>query len=193
METVVINAGESQPMLISKRETQPIQVLRQRNWTEDELKAKGFTYFPPIKRRVMARVISEDTNIEVTLEVLSAGVGDIVIYSLDDNTVHENLEDYDHWPVRRDLFRRTYKPWDEPGWKPNEAELHLIMHGCRPYYKYKGVWALKLPIGIYVQSLESPEPVLVPKGRWLCIGTEGEPYNMSEENLRARYVMPRGF
>lgn len=163
--------------------------MRQQDWKDEELKAKGFHYFPPIKRRIMARLISETTNIEVTLEVLSAGRGDIIIY--DPGTeVKPELSDYDHWPVRRDLFKRTYKSWGDPNWKPNEAEMHLMVNGCRPYYKFVGVWALKLPFGIYVQSLESPEPVLVPAGRWLCIGSEGEPYNMSEENLFSRYMAP---
>jgi hypothetical protein len=163
-------------------------VLRQQNWSEDELREKGFHYFEPIKRRVMARLITEETKIEVTLEVLTAGVGDIVIYMPSDE-YHENVDEYEHWPVQRDLFRRTYKPWNEK-FIPNKIDQQLIIHGCRPYYKHVGIWALKLPFGIYVQSLESPEPVLVPTGRWLCIGSEGEPYHMSDENLRARYVVP---
>jgi hypothetical protein len=92
--------------------------------------------------------------------------------------------------VRRDLFRQTYRQWDEPDWKPNAAENHLMENGCRPFYKAVGVWAKRLRKSAYVQSLESPEPVLVPPGRWLCIGTEGEPYNMNDGNFRTRYIVP---
>jgi hypothetical protein len=169
----------------------PVRALQQRPWTTEELKAKGFTYFLPRKRLVMARLISEHTNVHVTLEVLSAAAGDIICYTPGD-TVRPALDEYEHWPVKRDLFRKTYKPWDELPWHPNPAEQHLLLHGCRPYYKHFGVWALRLPISIYVQSLESAEPVLVPRGRWLCIGSEGEPYNMNDEQIHTRYLLPPG-
>ena len=165
------------------------QVLRQRPWTETELKTTGFTYFEPIKRLVMARLLKEITDVQVTLEVLVADEGDIICYT-PGAVLHDNLDDYEHWPVRRDLFKQTYKRWNLVGWKPTEPEVFLLSKGCRPYYKSVGVWALKLTMGVTVQSLESPEPVLVPAGRWLCIGTEGEPYNMSDKNFRIRYIAP---
>lgn len=164
-------------------------ILRQREWTEAQLSASGFQYYEPRKRLVMAQIAKEVTEIQVTLEVLIATEGDIICYNPGDE-IHKNLDDYDHWPVKAELFRQNYKRWDEPNWQPTQAQVHLLSKGCRPFYKAVGVWSLKLPIAIYVQSLESPEPVVVPSGRWLCIGTEGEPYNMSEENFRARYLVP---
>jgi hypothetical protein len=137
----------------------------------------------------MARVISQITNVELTLETLMADPGDIICY-LPSTKRKDQVEDYDHWPVQRELFRETYKPWDDKMWRPNDAEAHLMEHGCRPYYKATGVWALRLPISIYVQSLESPEPAVVPRGRWLCIGSQGEPYNMNDEQIHSRYIVP---
>lgn len=162
-------------------------VLRQREWTREELERCGFNYYAPNKRVVMARILKQNTSIESTLEILMAESGDIICYDSGDE-LHEQLDDYYHWPVKRDLFRRTYKRWDELGWKPNPTQAHLIGFGCLPFFKWRGIWALRLPIAIYVQSLESPEPVVVPSGRWLCIGIEGEPYNMNDEQFQARYV-----
>lgn len=166
-----------------------IRVLRQRNWTEDELKAVGFIYYQTRKRLIMAKVMAEALNIEVTLETLIVGAGDIVCYEPGDQA-QPSVDDFDHWPVRRDLFMKTYRAWDDPSWRPNAAESQLLQHGCRPYYKVAGVWALQLPKGIYLQSLESPQPVRVPAGRWLCIGSKGEPYHMSDRKFRDRYIMP---
>lgn len=162
------------------------KVLRQRQWTEEQLHKAGFRYYAPIKRMVMARMLSEDTNIQVTLEVLAADKGDIMLYT-PGTVLHDDLDDYDHWPVRRDLFRQTYDRWNDMPWTPSPTEKFLMSYGCLPYYRKRGVWALKLPISIYVQSLESPEPVIVPAGRWLAIGPEGEPYNMSHESFLERY------
>lgn len=166
-----------------------INILRQRNWTESELITAGFKLYYPTKRLVMARVLPDAKSIEITLETLAAQRGDIMCYT-PGNVVHDSLDKYEHWPVRRDLFRQTYRQWDEPGWKANPAENYLMEHGCRPFYKAAGVWAKRLRKSVYVQSLESPEPISVPPGRWLCIGTEGEPYNMNDENFRTRYIAP---
>ena len=163
-------------------------VLRQRTWNDEQLKKAGFRYYKPVKRLVMARVLQEKRQIDVTLETLVAGAGDIVCYTPGD-VVQPRIDDYDHWPVRADLFKATYRPWDETPWKPSPTEVHLMRGGCRPYYKIAGVWALRLARPIYIQSLESPEPVLVPAGRWLVIGSKGEPYHISDEKFRARYVV----
>ncbi len=165
------------------------KILRQRAWTDNELQSHGFHYYEPVKRLVMARVAKAITEVQVTLEVLVADQGDIICYTPGE-AAQENLDNYEHWPVKVELFRQNYKKWDEPDWQPNPAEIQLLTNGCRPYYKAVGVWALKLPLGIYVQSLESPEPVVVPAGRWLCIGVEGEPYNMNDDNFHTRYVVP---
>lgn len=165
------------------------RVLRQRQWTEAQLKAGGFRYFEPRKRLVMARVISQVTNVELTLETLMADAGDIICYYPGDKKLSD-VSDYEQWPVAKELFKKTYTAWDDGSWRPNPAEADLMEHGCLPYFKSTGVWALRLPISIYVQSLESPEPAVVPRGRWLCIGSQGEPYNMNDEQIHARYVIP---
>ena len=51
----------------------PNQVLRQRDWTDDELQASGFQHFEPIKRLVMAKVLQDIENVEITLEILMSG------------------------------------------------------------------------------------------------------------------------
>jgi hypothetical protein len=166
------------------------QVLRQRRWTEAELRASRLRYYKPQKKLVMARLLEVPVDVTTTIEVLSASKGDIMIYDPGDGTPQARLEDYDHWPIQRDLFRKTYKPWDDLKWRPNEAEKHLVLHGCRPYYKHAGVWALRLTQPVWIESLESKQPVEVPPGRWLIIGTEGEPYHMSDDKFRDRYVVP---
>lgn len=166
--------------------TRQPKVLRQRDWTEQQLIKAGFRYYAPIKRVVMAKMLDTDANIETTLEVLNADRGDILLYTPGD-VLHDELDDYEHWPVRADLFRQTYSRWDDMTWQPSVTEKFLLSKGCLPYYRKRGVWALKLPISIYIQSLESPEPVVVPAGRWLAIGPEGEPYHMNDESFRKRY------
>ncbi len=162
------------------------KILRQRNWTDQQLIKAGFRYYTPVKRVVMAKMLDDDRNIETTLEVLAADKGDILLYTPGDD-LHGDLDDYEHWPVRADLFRQTYARWDDMTWQPTPTQKFLMSCGCLPYYRKRGVWALKLPISIYIQSLESPEPVVVPAGRWLAIGAEGEPYHMNNEGFRERY------
>lgn len=165
------------------------QILRQRKWTEDDLRAEGFEYYQPIKRLVMAKLLFKSKNIDIETETITGKVGDFICYNPGDE-YHENPDEYDHWPVRRDIFIKNYKPWDEQDWKPNPAEKHLLSLGCQPYYKFLGVWAQRLHQPRYVQSLESPEPVEVPPGRWLIIGVEGEPYSTDDEDFRSRYLVP---
>ncbi|HLV36761.1 MAG TPA: hypothetical protein VKY59_16680 [Spirillospora sp.] len=164
-------------------------VLRQHDWTEEELKAEGFQYYQPIKRLVMATLLIEAKNIDIQTETITGRVGDFICY--DPGTeYHEDPDEYDHWPVRRDIFFKSYKPWDEPDWKPNAPEQHLLSLGCQPYYKHLGVWAQRLREPRRVQSLESPEPVTIPPGHWLIIGPEGEPYSTTDEDFRKRYEVP---
>jgi hypothetical protein len=164
-------------------------ILTQRKWTEEELKAEGFQYYQPIKRLVMARLLFESKDIDIQTETITGRVGDLICYS-PGTEYHEDPDEYDHWPVRRDIFFKNYKPWDEPNWKPNAPEKHLLSLGCQPYYKHLGVWAQRLHEPRYVQSLESPQPVQIPPGHWLCIGVEGEPYSTNDEDFRERYVVP---
>ena len=163
------------------------QVLRQRVWTEAELQASRLQYYEPRKKCVMARTINIPVDVEMTIEILSAHEGDVMIYDPEGGARRPDIGSYDHWPVQRDLFNKTYKIWDDLRWMPNDAELHLILYGCRPYYKYKGVWAMQLEKPVLIQSLESPKPVEVPPGRWLIIGSEGEPYHMQDRKFRERY------
>lgn len=165
------------------------QILRQQEWTDEELRAQGFQYYETIKRLTMAQVIRSTKNIEITLETLVAEAGDVMCYRPADQ-IMESLDEYEHWPVRRDVFVKNYRPWNEPNWQPTASEKHLMSRGCRPYFKAVGVWARRLRHSVMVQSLESPQPVLVPAGRWLCIGSHGEPYNMNNANFRSRYVVP---
>ncbi len=163
------------------------RILQQRNWTEAQLRAAGFEYFLKRKLLVMARELTHTRRIDVSLETLVAQPGDILCFDPGDKR-RKSLNDYDHWPVRGDLFQSVYRPWDERNWQPNAAEQHLLKHGCRPYYKVSGVWARRLRRSMLIQSLESPHPVKVPAGYWLCIGSQGEPYHMSDRKFHERYV-----
>lgn len=167
-----------------------IGVLRQRQWTEDELRALKLGYYAPRKQLVMARLIEIPVEIRATIEMLAADKGDIMIYDPGDGVKKIGIDVYDHWPVRRDLFRSTYKSWDEARWQPNRAEAHLIVYGCRPFYKHLGIWALHLTEPVFIESLESTAPVKVPPGHWLAIGSEGEPYHIDDDKFRSRYVIP---
>jgi hypothetical protein len=165
------------------------RILRQRDWTEQELRAAGFRYYLPVKRLTMARLNGEAKTITTRLETLLASAGDVICYSPGD-TRRQSLDEYEHWPVRRDLFMQNYRPWDETDWKPTAAQQDLLDRGCRPFYRAAGIWAKRLRRPLHVQSLESPEPTLIPPGRWLCIGAHGEPYNMDDANFRSRYLVP---
>ena len=166
-------------------------VLRQRKWTNAQLKQVGFSYFLPVKRLVMARMLPQAESpkvIDQTKESLIAHTGDIICYSTGEEA-ESTIEAYDQWPVRADLFKKSYKPWDVLPWKPNQAQIHLWKNGCKPFYKAVGVWAMRLEKPVYIQSLESPEPVLVTPGRWLCIGAQGEPYHMNAQEFTSRYLI----
>jgi hypothetical protein len=53
------------------------------------------------------------------------------------------------------------------------------------------LWAKKLKEPQWIQSLESIEPILVPKGGWIAIGVEGEPMSMTDTEFRRRYHRKR--
>ena len=165
-------------------------ILRQRKWTDDELKAGGFRYFQPIKRLIMARLLAENKRIDIETETITGKIGDFICYR-PGTEARDNADDYDHWPVRRDIFFKNYKAWDDPDWQPNPAERHLLSTGCQPFYKALGVWAQRLHHPQRVQSLESPIPAVISPGYWLIIGVEGEPYSMSDESFRGRYAVPQ--
>jgi hypothetical protein len=166
-----------------------LKVIRQKQWTEEELVARGFRYFPRKKQIVMARELpaSEAPKTIVTAwDTLIAQAGYMICYD-PGQVVWPGLEDYFHWPVEPEIFHKTYKPWDEADLTPSPTESHLMSLGCKPYYKFVGIWAKKLNEDALVQTMESPEPVTIPPGVWLSIGVEGEPYAMSDRTFHTRY------
>jgi len=139
---------------------------------------------------VMARKLPDEeapkTIITRQGDELTAQQGYIICYYGGD-VVHDTLEAYDHWPIAPTIFAKTYKRWDSQDWHPNPAQKKLMTLGCMPYYKFVGVWAKKMDKDGYVQSLEHGEPVRVETGKYVAIGTDGEPYTMGENTLHSRY------
>src|SRR5262249_5147331 len=150
--------------------------------TEIELKSHGFQRYDPFKGLFRVRVKKEIIRVLVKLEFLLAEKDGVICF-IPATFAHKNLYNYHHCTVKTEFCRQNYIKRGTSKWDPTPAEIHLLANGCRPYYKAVGIWALKLPVGIYVQSLESPEPAIVPAGRWLCIGVEGEPYNMNDHSF----------
>jgi len=173
------------------------EVLRQRDWTDDELRAAGFAYLPPRPDWVvMARALpaaEAPLTIVTDWDTLVADAGTMICFDAT-GPAREHRYDFPHWPVRPDHFRDTYVPVDEANWQPTPTEQRLLALGCRPYRRAVGVWAMRLTEDRLVQSPESPEPVVVPRGAWLLIGaqgaTRGVPYSTDEASLRQRYVLP---
>ncbi len=166
--------------------------IRQRPWTEEELKAAGFQYYWRQKQIVLARELPPNEapkTIKAPWATLVADAGEIICYS-PSYEARPTLDDYDHWPVRREIFEADYAPWDEPDRTTTPAEMHLLRQGCKPYYKRAGVWARRLTKPTYVHSLESTEPVLYPPGAWLLIGSQGEPWATDDQSFRSRYIVP---
>lgn len=127
--------------------------------------------------------------IKTAYDTIVAKAGYYIAYVPGD-TVKSRLDDYDPRPIEPHVFLDTYRPWNEPNWKPTPPEKHLMEMGCKPYYKVAGVWAKKLKEPTYVQSIESSKPALAPAGSWLCVGTVGEPWVVTDEWFRERYILP---
>ncbi len=160
-------------------------VLRQRDWTEEALRATGFRLFHPRKRLVMARELGCARTVRTADGALQAWPGDMLCYRPDEQT-RAHREEHEHWPVRRDLFEKNYRPWDEQ--LPDLTDLPLFFQaGCSAWYKHSGVWARKLATRQLIQSLESAAPVQVAAGQWLLIGSAGEPWHMNDSAFRSRY------
>lgn len=167
-------------------------VLRQREWTEEELNAAGFRYYQRRKQVVMARELTAEEApkiIHAPWATLVAEAGAMIVYN-PTYDAQPSIDDYEHWPVQPELFYETYAPWDEPDRTTTPAEMHLLAEGCKPYYKFAGAWARRLTEPAFIQSLESPEPILLPAGAWLCVGTRGEPWGQNDVQFRARYIIP---
>jgi len=169
----------------------PDFVIRQKQWTEDELRAKGYEYFERIKEVTLVRELPpQEAPMEIKTswgDTLIATAGYMICYRAG-MVKRTSREDYEHWPVEPSIFAQTYKPWDEEDWKPNPAENYLLMSGCQPYYKSSGVWARKLDEDAYLLSLEHERPVKVRTGQYVAIGVDGEPYSMGDNTLHSRYT-----
>jgi hypothetical protein len=167
-------------------------IYQQRHWTDQQLIAQGFQYYRPVKRLTMVRVLPPEEapkTIKTSWDTIVAKAGYIIAYVPGD-TLKKSLDDYDPRPIEPKIFAKTYKDWDEPNWKPTPTEKHLQQLGCKPYYKVAGVWAKKLKYDTYIQSKESSKPMLAPLGAWLCVGTEGEPWSVTEDWFKTRYIQP---
>jgi hypothetical protein len=164
--------------------------IQQRKWTEQELRAAGFSHYYRKKEVVLARQL---TAKEAPLRIrtyagdeLIAPAGYIVCY-LPGSQRMQHIRDYEHWPVEPSIFQQTYQVWDVLDWQPSPAQKHLIEHGCRPFYKAAGIWAKRLEEDVYIQGLEHEKPVLLRQNQILAIGQQGEPYHIGEEAFHSRY------
>jgi hypothetical protein len=168
-----------------------MDILKQRKWTEDDLRQAGFRPYARKKTVVLARELRASESpkrIKTTWDTLVAYTGYMICYDAGRGKVRADLDDYHHWPVAPQIFLMTYRKWDQDiTWKPNAAEKHLMELGCKPFYKCAGVWAKHLKAPMRIQSLEGVEPITVPVGGWVCIGVEGEPSSMTTTEFRKRY------
>nr|MBA3874947.1 hypothetical protein [Anaerolineae bacterium] len=129
-------------------------IYQARKWTDRQLVEQGFEYYRPVKRVTMARLLpaaEAPKIIKTAWDTIVARPGYIIAYVAGD-TLKSSLDEYDPRPIEPNIFAKTYKPWDDPRWKPSPTERHLMVLGCRPYYKMAGVWAKKLKQDTYVQS-----------------------------------------
>ena len=169
-------------------------VMRQRSWTDDELSHSGYARYERKKQLVMARRLLESEapmTFVWLLETIAVGTDYVVCYDPGQEPPSA-LSDYDHWPVRNDLFQKSYRRWDETGWLPTRPQRHLLQSGCEPFFKAEHIWAKKLSKAVLVQTLESRQPVLVPAGLWPAIGVLGEPWYIDEKTTRlAKSARPR--
>ena len=168
-----------------------LKVYLQRHWTDQELVADGFHAYRPVKRITMARRLPPDKApkiIKTSWATLTAPAGYWIAYVAGE-ALAETLDDYQPRPIEPHIFAETYRPWYTPTWKRTPTEAHLQRLGCQPYFKIAGVWAKQLASDAWVQSMESGKPSRAPKGEWLCVGTEGEPWSVTAAWFHARYLL----
>jgi len=167
-----------------------MNVIKQQEWTEQQLVRAGFEKYDRIKQVVMTRRLPErEAPLVINTEwgeELVAQTGYAICYRAGE-VIQPTLNDYYHWPVEPYIFDDTYRPWDQRDWKPTKTEAHLMELGCRPFYKMASVWAKEVTHPIWMQSPEHREPVQVDAGRFLVIGARGEPYTMGIEEFWSRY------
>jgi hypothetical protein len=166
------------------------EVIKQHQWRKSELIERGFAYYQRKKQLVLAARLPESVapmEIHYPMETVIAESGDVICFDPGSET-RPTLLDYDHWSVKMSIFLQTYRDWDE-SLNPTTSEAHLLECGCKPYYKSIGVWARRLQAPTWIQSLESPQPMLIPEGMWLAVGPEGEPWHIEDEKFRQRYII----
>jgi hypothetical protein len=120
---------------------------------------------------------------------ITAEAGYWIAYAAGD-VLKATLDDYKPRPIEPDIFAETYRRWDEPNWHKTPTQAHLQRLGCQSYYKFVGVWAKQLTADTQVQSIESAKPTLAPRGAWLCVGTDGEPWSMTDVWFQEHYWLP---
>jgi hypothetical protein len=168
----------------------PENVIRQRQWGKDELRAMGYEYYERKREVPMVRELPA-SEAPLTIhthygDTLVAEAGYMICYS-PGKVVCSSIDQYDHWPVAPEIFIQTYSRWDEPNWKPSPPQRHLLAAGCRPFYKSSGIWAKKLDTDVYLQSKEHVKPVKIRTGMYVAIGQDGEPYSMGDNTIHSRY------
>jgi hypothetical protein len=168
------------------------KVYIQHDWTDQELVADGFLSYRPVKRVTMVRLLPPEEapkTMKASGNTITAEAGYWIAY-VAGKILRESLDDYKPRPIEPDIFADTYRPWTEPSWRPTPTESHLLRLGCKPYYKFTSVWAKQLIVETQVQCMESDEPSLAPKGAWLCVGAEGEPWSITNAWFQSHYRLP---
>lgn len=166
-----------------------MDILTQRRWTHDELRALGFQFYRRKKTIILARQLPPEEApkvIHVEYDTLVAPAGYMICYDPDDERVQPSIDDYPQRPVEPETFHQTHRQWDET-WSPTPAEQDLLNAGCVPYYKITGVWAKQVSAPTMIRSNESVEPISVPDGGWILIGGSGEPYATTDGEFWERY------
>jgi len=168
------------------------KIYAQRHWTDQALIEDGFLSYRPVKRVTMARMLSSEEapkTVKASGNAIIAQTGYWIAYAADE-ALKATLDDYKPRPIEPDIFAISYRPWNERNWRPTSTEAHLQQLSCKPYYKVAPVWAKLLTAETWVHSLESAWPTLVPRGEWLCVGVEGEPWSVTEAWFQAHYLLP---
>jgi hypothetical protein len=168
------------------------KVYVQRQWTDAELITDGFLYYRPVKRVTMVRKLPPEEapkSMKSAGNTITAEAGYWIAYAAGE-VIKAALDDYKPRPIEPEIFAETYRTWDEPDLQLTSTEAHLRQLGCQPYYKTAGVWAKLLTAETRIQGMESDEPSVAPKGAWLCVGMEGEPWSITEAWFQAHYLLP---
>lgn len=163
----------------------------QQQWTDQALLADEFLSYRAVKRITMARMLLPDQApkiMKIDAHTIIDETGYWVVYVAGETV--KTMDDYKPRSIEPTIFAKTYRPWDVPNRELTLTEVQLQRFGCQPYYKIMGVWAKRVTNEIWVQSLEGNKPLLAPKGTWLCIGSEGEPWSMTDVWFQAHYRLP---